>query len=60
MTDQHVEQIKQQIPEGETIVKMYKAFEGDYRVITQSPNGFENRYTVVWIPETNEVKIRLF
>ena len=35
MTEKHINQIKAQLPEGEKIERMYRAFEGDIRVITK-------------------------
>ena len=59
MTDKHLNQIKEQLPEGEKITKMYKALEGDVRVITINPLGRETRYTCELDKELN-VKIRRF
>jgi len=47
MTDKQLNQIVEQLPEGENITRMYRAFEGDFRVITKSAaDGIEKRYTV--------------
>jgi hypothetical protein len=46
MTEKHINQIKAQPPEGEKIERMYRAFEGDIRVITKDRTGRETRYTV--------------
>ncbi len=46
MTEKHINQIKAQLPEGEKIERMYRAFEGDIRVITKDRTGRETRYTV--------------
>ena len=35
MTEKHVKQIEAQLAEGEKIERMYRAFEGDIRVITK-------------------------
>lgn len=59
MTEKHINQIKEQLPEGEKITKMYKAFEGDFRVITTNIYGKETRYTCELDKELN-VKIRRF
>lgn len=59
MTDKHLNQIKEQLPKGEKITKMYKALEGDVRVITTNPLGRETRYTCELDKELN-VKIRRF
>ena len=34
-TEKHVKQIEAQLAEGEKIERMYRAFEGDIRVITK-------------------------
>ena len=47
MTDKHIRQIESQLPAGEKIERMYKAFEGDIRVITRDGNGNEIRYTCI-------------
>lgn len=59
MTERHIKQIKEQLPEGEKITKMYKAFEGDFRVITTNSYGKETRYTCELDKELN-VKIKRF
>lgn len=49
MNDKQFELAQQQLAEGERIVKSYKAFEGDIRVITQRKGSdFQTRYTVKW------------
>ena len=47
MTEKHIKQIESQLPAGEKIERMYKAFEGDIRVITKDHNGCEIRYTCI-------------
>ncbi len=46
MTEKQIEQVKAQLPEGETVSRMYRAYEGDVRVITRDRSGSEYRYTV--------------
>lgn len=46
MTDKQIKQIQAQLSKGETIDRMYRAFEGDIRVISRDRNGRETRYTV--------------
>ena len=47
MNDIQMEQIKDQLPEMAQILHMYKAFEGDLRVIVKLPgNEFETRYSI--------------
>lgn len=53
MTDKNVRQIEKQLPAGECIFKMYRAFEGDYRVITVDKEKTERRYTVDFDKEFN-------
>ena len=57
MTERHIQQIKEQLPAGERINRMYRAYEGDTRVITRDKSGKETRYTVKWNPVDNTVTI---
>ena len=59
MTDKHIKQIESQLPAGEQIIKMYKAFEGDIRVITKDKSGCEIRYTCILDKDMN-VTIKRF
>jgi len=45
-------QAERQVP-GETIVRTYRAFEGDIRVITQDASGRQRRYTTAFDEEGN-------
>ena len=60
MTQKHIEQIKKQIPEGEYFSRMYRAIEGDFRVITKDARGREKRYTTIYAPENDSVTIKEF
>ena len=53
MTEKQLEQIKEQLPTGEHIDRMYRALEGDLRVITKDRNGRETRYTVQFDTDDN-------
>ena len=53
MTDKNVKQIEAQLPAGEKISRMYRAYEGDYRVITIDKAKTERRYTVDFDSEFN-------
>lgn len=57
MTEKHEKQIKAQLPAGERISRMYRAYEGDIRVITRDMSGKETRYTVKWNPQDDSVTI---
>ena len=59
MTDKHIKQIESQLPAGEQIERMYRAFEGDIRVITRDRNGCEIRYTCILDKDLN-VTIKRF
>lgn len=59
MTDKHIKQIESQLPVGEQIIKIYKAFEGDIRVITKDKSGCETRYTCILDKDLN-VTIKRF
>ena len=58
MTARQIEQIKAQLPEGETLNRMYRAIEGDIRVISRDKSGNEYRYTVRF-DENDNVTIKL-
>ena len=57
MTEKHINQIKSQLPPDETIDRMYRAYEGDIRVITKDGTGKEYRYTVIYNAVDDTVKI---
>ena len=57
MTEKHINQIKSQLPPDETIDRMYRAYEGDIRVITKDGTGKEYRYTVIYNVADDSVKI---
>lgn len=59
MTEKQIKQIRSQLPEGEHIDRMYRAFEGDIRVITKDRNRRETRYTVRFDADDN-VTIKQF
>lgn len=47
MTDSQCEQIQEQLPAGTQVLRAYRAFEGDIRVIVRLPGETcETRYTV--------------
>jgi len=47
MTDKQFEQIREQLPAGTEVLRAYRAFEGDIRVIVRLPGETcETRYTV--------------
>lgn len=47
MTEAQIRQIRKQLPAGARILRTYRAFEGDIRVIVQLPGAnAETRYTV--------------
>ena len=60
MTQKHIIQIECQIPEGERLDRIYKAFEGDTRIITRDARGWEKRYTTIYHPEDDSVTIKEF
>ena len=60
MTEKHIRQIESQLPEGEHIDRMYRALEGDIRVITKNAKGWDTRYTVIYNPADDSVTIRQF
>ena len=35
MTEKQIKQVKAQLPEGETLNRMYRSYEGDIRVISR-------------------------
>ena len=46
MTEKQFEQIKENMPAGEKIIRTYRAIEGDIRVITEDGRGRQKRYSV--------------
>ena len=57
MTDKHIKQIESQLPAGEQIIKMYKAFEG-YQGHHHDKSGYEIRY--LYLDENLNVTIKKF
>lgn len=53
MTEKQIKQIKSQLPQGEKIDRMYRAFEGVIRVITKDADGHEMRYNVIFDADGN-------
>ena len=53
MTEKQIKQVSAQLPEGEQIDRMYRAFEGDIRVISRDRNGREYRYTTRFDADDN-------
>jgi len=50
MSELQMKQIMEQLPEGAKILRTYRAFEGDIRVIVKAPsNQYETRYTVKFV-----------
>lgn len=41
----------EQLPPAMTLVKVYRAFEGDFRAIGQDSAGYQYRFTLVTSPE---------
>ena len=58
MTARQIEQVRAQLPEGETLNRMYRAIEGDVRVISRDKSGNEYRYTVRF-DENDDITIKL-
>lgn len=53
MTEKQIQQIKDQLPAGEYLDRMYSAFEGGIRVISRGWNGAEFRYRVSFDADDN-------
>lgn len=51
MTENQIKQIRNQLPEGERIDRMYSAYEGGIRVITKNAAKQEIRYRVIFGPD---------
>ena len=59
MTEQQWAQVKAQLPEGAEILRVYRAIEGDLRVITREPGKpFEVRYTIRWDGDTPHPELK--
>ena len=48
MTEKQIQQIKDQLPAGEYLDRMYSAVEGGIRAISRGWNGAEFRYRVIF------------
>ena len=59
MTEKQIDQIKVQLPLGERIHRMYRAYEGDIRVVTKTNDGNEVRYRIYFDAE-HDVRIEKF
>ena len=46
MTEKQIKQIRNLLPQGEKLDRMYSAFEGGIRAISKDAAGNETRYTV--------------
>lgn len=55
MTEKQIKQVKNQIPEGERLDRMYSAFEGGIRAISKDRNGCEKRYAVSFDADDNAI-----
>lgn len=53
MTEKQIEQIENQISKGEQIDRIYRAFEGDIRVITKNNDEHETCYSVSFDADGN-------
>ena len=60
MTEKQLKQIEEQIPKDEKLSRAYRAFEGDMRIITLDKNNNEQRYTVIFDKNTDNVTIKKF
>ena len=59
MIEQQWAQVKAQLPEGAEILRVYRAMEGDLRVITREPGKpFEVRYTIRWDGDTPHPELK--
>ncbi|MCL2509176.1 MAG: hypothetical protein FWF05_08380 [Oscillospiraceae bacterium] len=60
MNDKQWKQIQEQLPQGAKILRSYRAFEGDVRVIARLPGeDFETRYSIKWDHENDCPRIEL-
>lgn len=53
MTEKQIKQVKQQLPEGEHLDRVYSAFEGGLRAISKDRNGNERRYEIRFDADDN-------
>ena len=49
-------EIERRLPRGYNLVRIYRAFEGDTRVIAVDPDGKEHRFTVTQNGELKEMR----
>lgn len=54
-----LEKLEANLPGDEVIDRVYRAFEGDLRIITRDNRGKETRYTVRWDWDGNPVMFRM-
>ena len=60
MNKKNMKQIQEQLPIGARILRSYKAFEGDLRVIVRLPGeSGETRYTIKWDYENDYPRLEL-
>lgn len=53
MTEKQIQQVKEQLPKGERLDRMYSAFEGGIRVISKDASKQEKRYKAVFDDKGN-------
>ena len=53
MTDKQLKQAKIQLPQGEKFDRAYSAYEGGIRLISQTVDGREFRYKVLFDADDN-------
>ena len=53
MTNKQLQQVIDQLPDGEHFDRAYTAFEGGIRVISKDERGYEYRYNVSFDAEGN-------
>ena len=59
MTDKQIQQVREQLPNGEAFSRIYRAYEGDIRAISRDGAGEERRYRVHFDTEGNTTISRI-
>lgn len=59
MSEKELQEAVLQLPDEEKMVRIYRAVEGDFRIISKNAAGMETRYTVYY-DKDGEVKIIQF
>jgi hypothetical protein len=60
MTNRQIDKLRTLFPAGETLDRLYSAYEGGIRAVTKDAAGNETRYLVHFAPDGKGVSIERF